>query len=89
MPEGVYVTAEDDKLHLIGGGEALLLCGKVMVRPANEHEIATREMCEDCERALSGRVPMNVEVADRRHPAEAKLLAGGPDFRTELLGLFP
>lgn len=50
MLERLYITAEDEKLHRMAGAGALMLCGKVMVRPAVEDEISTLEKCEDCER---------------------------------------
>ena len=50
MPERLYFTAEDDKLHRMAGAGALMLCGKVMVRAAAEDETSTLEKCEDCER---------------------------------------
>jgi len=50
MEGRLYVTAEDDELHRSAGG-ALLLCGKVLVRSASEHDLSTRGRCVDCERA--------------------------------------
>jgi hypothetical protein len=45
----LYITAEDDKLHRLHMGTALLFCGRVMVSPASEGDLATRGACEDCE----------------------------------------
>jgi hypothetical protein len=50
MEGRLYVTAEDDELHRSAGG-ALLLCGKVLVGSASEHDLSTRGRCVDCERA--------------------------------------
>ena len=43
-PAGVW------KVHRSAGG-ALLLCGKVLVRSADAHDLSTRDKCEDCELA--------------------------------------